>query len=101
MIGLNGIQGTQFFDFASPAVKPPATPATAGADFGAVLQDLAMNTFNTLKSGEAAAIQGIDGKMPVQKVVEAVMEAEKSFQTAVAIRDKIVNAYLEISRMQI
>jgi flagellar hook-basal body complex protein FliE len=31
----------------------------------------------------------------------ATMEAEKSLKAALAIRDKIVNAFLEISRMQI
>jgi flagellar hook-basal body complex protein FliE len=100
MIGLTGIHGAQLQGFSGPAVKPPAQ-AGAGADFGAVLRELTVNTVDALKAGEAAAIQGIEGKMPVQKVVEAVMEAEKTFQTAVAIRDKIVNAYLEISRMQI
>jgi flagellar hook-basal body complex protein FliE len=30
-----------------------------------------------------------------------VMEAERTFSTAMAIRDKVVGAYLEISRMQI
>jgi flagellar hook-basal body complex protein FliE len=29
------------------------------------------------------------------------MEAEQSLQTAIAIRDKIVQAYLEISRMPV
>jgi flagellar hook-basal body complex protein FliE len=33
--------------------------------------------------------------------VEAVMSAEKSLQTALAVRDKVVNAYQEISRMAI
>jgi len=34
-------------------------------------------------------------------VVEAVMSAEQSLQTAVAIRDKVVAAYQEIVRMAI
>jgi flagellar hook-basal body complex protein FliE len=34
-------------------------------------------------------------------VVEAVMAAEQTLQTSVAIRDKVVSAYLEISRMSI
>jgi flagellar hook-basal body complex protein FliE len=34
-------------------------------------------------------------------VVSSVMEAEQSLQTAIAIRDKIVQAYLEISRMPV
>jgi flagellar hook-basal body complex protein FliE len=37
----------------------------------------------------------------MRSVVDAVMSAEQSLQAAVAIRDKIVTAYLEISRMAI
>jgi flagellar hook-basal body complex protein FliE len=34
-------------------------------------------------------------------VVDAVMNAQQTLQAAVAIRDKIVSAYLEVSRMSI
>jgi flagellar hook-basal body complex protein FliE len=34
-------------------------------------------------------------------VVEAVMAAEQSLQASLAVRDKVVQSYLEISRMQI
>jgi flagellar hook-basal body complex protein FliE len=37
----------------------------------------------------------------MRQVAEAVMTAEQSLTAAVAIRDKIVAAYMEISRMQI
>ena len=37
----------------------------------------------------------------MQQVVEAVMSAEQTLQAAIAIRDKVVTAYLEISRMAI
>ena len=41
------------------------------------------------------------GKANTREVVDAVMQAEQSLQTAIAFRDKIVNAYLEITKMQI
>jgi flagellar hook-basal body complex protein FliE len=43
----------------------------------------------------------VQGRATTQQVVEAVMHAEHTLQSAVAIRDKVVAAYLEISRMQI
>jgi flagellar hook-basal body complex protein FliE len=43
----------------------------------------------------------MQGKMPVQQVVEAVLSAEQSLQTAIAVRDKVVAAYQEISHMAI
>jgi flagellar hook-basal body complex protein FliE len=79
-----------------------ATPTSgAGTDFAQVLGSVASETVNTLRGGEAAAISGLRGQMPVQDVVEAVMSAERSLQMALALRDKTVAAYQEISRMQI
>ena len=47
------------------------------------------------------AIKGIQGQAPVQEVVQAVMKAETSLQTALAIRDKAISAYQDLSRMAI
>ncbi|HZH52851.1 MAG TPA: flagellar hook-basal body complex protein FliE [Microvirga sp.] len=79
----------------------PAAQIGQGADFGDVMLQMAANATQTLKAGEATAISGIQGKASVQQVVEAVMAAEQTLQTAIAIRDKVVAAYLEISRMAI
>lgn len=81
----------------------PAAAATAvpGADFGDVMAQLASGLRTSLRTGEATAISGIQGKASTQQVVEAVMSAEQSLQTAIAVRDKVVAAYLELSRMAI
>lgn len=77
------------------------TSATPGLDFGSMLNDLAQGTVDSLRKAEAASISGVKGQASVQQVVEAVMNAEQTLQGALAIRDKAVAAYLEISRMQI
>jgi flagellar hook-basal body complex protein FliE len=46
-------------------------------------------------------VAGVRGEATVQQVVESVMAAEQTVQAGVAIRDKVVSAYLEISRMSI
>lgn len=86
----------------------PLRGASAGAagesgptDFTAMLAQLASNAAETLKGAEAMSIAGVQGKASVQHVVEAVMSAEQTLQGAIAIRDKVVSAYLELSRMQI
>ncbi|WP_132255152.1 flagellar hook-basal body complex protein FliE [Methylobacterium segetis] len=78
-----------------------AAPAGSPADFGEIMTQFASGVRTSLRTGEAAAIAGIQGKATAQQVVEAVMSAEQSLQTAVAIRDKVVSAYLELSRMAI
>jgi flagellar hook-basal body complex protein FliE len=44
---------------------------------------------------------GLQGKASVQQVAESVMGAERTLQTSLAIRDKAVAAYQQISQMQI
>ena len=73
----------------------------AGADFGDMMAQMATNAVDSMKAGEAASIAGIQSKASVQQVVQAVMTAEQSLQTAIAIRDKVVAAYQEITRMAI
>lgn len=92
---------------AAPAVRA-AAPAQAAAstaaqpvDFMDVLAEVSGSAIADLRAGEAASIAGMEGKMSVQQVVEAVMSAEKSLQTALAVRDKVVSAYQEIGRMAI
>ncbi len=81
--------------------RPTATPAATGSDFGKVLADVANNTVDAIKAGESAAIGGINGSRSVQQVVDAMLNAEQALQTAIAVRDKLVSAYQEISRMNI
>ncbi len=75
--------------------------AVQSSDFATVLARAALQAVDTLKTGEAAAITGVQGKASVQQVAEAVMAAEQTLQSAIAVRDKVVAAYLELSRMQI
>jgi flagellar hook-basal body complex protein FliE len=88
----------------SDVARTAPTPATAGqpeVGFGGVLQQVANDAISTLKAGEAASVSYIQGKASAQSVVEAVMSAEQTLQMAVAVRDKVVQAYQEVSRMAI
>jgi len=94
----NSVFGVPQLDLATPGA---AAPAGTASSFGDLLAQLAGHARDSVKAGEAAAISGIQGKASTQSVVEAVMSAEQSLQTAVAIRDKVVAAYQEIVRMAI
>ncbi|MBU6525696.1 flagellar hook-basal body complex protein FliE [Methylocystis sp. MJC1] len=75
--------------------------ASSEVSFGDVLKQLANEGADTIKSGESAAIAGVHGQASMLQVVDAVMAAERSLQTMIAVRDKVVNAYQEISKMAI
>jgi flagellar hook-basal body complex protein FliE len=88
---------------AAQSKKPLTSSAHSvnAGDFASVLSDLAKKTASTLKASEDTAIKGIQGQAPVQDVVQSVMQAQTSLQTAIALRDKTVSAYQELIRMPI
>ncbi len=85
------------------AIAPSASAgsSSSGPSFIQTLGQIAHEAVGALQAGEAAAIQGVQGAAPPFKVVEAVMGAQRTLQQALAIRDKAVAAYQEISRMSI
>lgn len=80
---------------------PPVATGDVGSSFAAALADAATQTVTALRKGEQLSIEGLQGKADTREVVDAVMSAEQALQAAIAIRDKIVTAYLEVSRMGI
>lgn len=85
----------------APAQSGGAENLPAGQGFESILKGLGANFTEALRTGESTAIAAIEGRASAQQAVMAAMEAEKSLQAALAIRDKVVSAFLEISRMQI
>lgn len=79
---------------AKPAPTEPQSPgqafAAAGADF-----------METMRAGEETVQAGLAGRADPQAVVEALAATEMAVQTAVAVRDKVVEAYQEILRMPV
>lgn len=76
-----------------------ANPTTG---FGELVQQAIGNTMQAQKNAESntlALAQGQD--IPMQDVIQSVGKAEMTLQTMVAVRDRAVEAYLEIQRMPI
>ncbi|PWK71638.1 flagellar hook-basal body complex protein FliE [Aminobacter sp. AP02] len=103
MIGSISPIGTQLLSKPT-SVAPEAGAAASGTvaqSFAAALSDAAAQAHATLRQAEQLSLDGLQGKADTRQVVDAVMSAEQALQAAVAIRDKIVTAYLEVSRMGI
>jgi len=75
--------------------------AAAATDVANEFGDLLQRSIDAIAKGEQVGTAGVVGSASTQEVVVAVMEAERSLQTALAVRNKVVEAYLEVSRMQI
>jgi len=97
---IGSLFGTSPLEQTAPTLGLETKAATAGNGFTNVF-DKVGEIINDLKTGEAAAMSGLQGQTSTQNVVESVMKAEHSLQTAIAIRDKLVSAYQSISQMAI
>lgn len=77
-------------------------PATAsGAGFGDALARAIQGVADTGHKADAESMKAISGQGNLTEVATAVTRAELSMQTALAIRDRVVQSYQEITRMQI
>lgn len=82
-------------------VSPGAGAAAADPGFADVLKSMLSDVDRSLRAAEQNAIGAMTGDVSLQKAVESVVQAEQKVQLTAAVRDKIVAAYLELSRMQI
>ncbi|CVI59641.1 MULTISPECIES: flagellar hook-basal body complex protein FliE [Agrobacterium] len=96
--GASGISSLTESVFGSEQTTPAQQ---TGASFASVLGNVSIDAMNNLKKAEVASFEGIQGKANTREVVDAMLSAEQSLQTAIALRDKIVSAYLDITKMQI
>jgi flagellar hook-basal body complex protein FliE len=81
----------------------PATPAgsTPGTDFGTVLRSAVASAVDTGHEAEAASMKAITQGGNVTEVATALSRAELTLQTATAVRDRMLQAYQDIMRIQI
>lgn len=96
--GLGGVSSVMGSSSSAGQVTPGQQ---TGMSFAEVLGQMTTDTMTNLKQAETSSIEGIQGKANTREVVDSILQAEQSLQTAVAIRDKIVNAWLEVTKMQI
>lgn len=78
-----------------------ATESSGGQSFGDMLKGIGEHTIDSLKQGEQAATSAAMGKADLASVVTAISSAELMLQTVVAIRDKVIAAYQDITKTAI
>jgi flagellar hook-basal body complex protein FliE len=90
---------------AAQITQTPATSITPanlpGGNFSDFLTGAIKDSINTIRQGEGAATQQVQGKANLVDVVQSVNAAELTLDTVVAVRDKVVAAYQAIMNMPI
>lgn len=101
-------QAAQSYNLAKTALKSDASPAQSGESAPSVkgLEDnpafkAVHDVASSITQGEQAAMKYMAGSADPHSVVEALAAAELAVQTAVTVRDKVVEAYQELIRMPV
>ena len=72
-----------------------------GAGLGAALGNAAMDFAATLQQSEQTAMAAMTSEADPHALVQALAQTELAVETAVTIRNKVVEAYQEILRMPV
>lgn len=81
------------------ASKDATAPSAAGGGTG--LFGAAEDFMSTLRTSETTAMEAMTGGADPHALVQALAQTELAVQTAVTVRDKVVEAYQEILRMPV
>ncbi len=82
--------------------RDEGAPATEGPSFGAILKD-AITDINDLQKQADKAIAGVqlEDAGSIHEAMIALEKAGISFQVMMQVRNKVLDAYQEIMRMQV
>lgn len=94
---LRSLSAVQSYASARPATQ--ADPNHQGA--GATLRSAATDFATTLRQSEELASSAMVGQADPHALVQALAQSELAVETAVTVRNKVVEAYQEILRMPV
>lgn len=96
------LQAAALYSAAKPVVAAPPSSASAARTGAAGLAfDAVQKLAGAIERSENASIGLMTGAADPHSVVEAIAAAELAIETAVTIRDKVVEAYQELLRMPV
>jgi flagellar hook-basal body complex protein FliE len=81
--------------------RPATAPEPGAGDIASGLARVADDFVRTLSEGEATARAAMTGRADPYALVQALSATELAIETAVTVRDKVVEAYQEILRMPV
>ena len=86
----------------SDAISSTPAAATGSPDFSSILQEKLGQVNDKQISADDTTTQFIQGKdVDIQQVMLGTSEAQMSLDMAVQVRNKIVEAYQELNKMQV
>ena len=83
------------------SAKPATTPVEGKSGGAAALKNIAVDFASTLAKSEQVAQSTMMGDADPHALVQALAQTELAVETAVSVRNKVVEAYQEILRMPV
>ncbi len=84
------------------ATRPATAPEPkSGPGAGEAIAKTVENFADTLKQAEQTAQDAMTGKADAHSLVQALAQTELAVETAVTVRNKVIEAYQEILRMPV
>lgn len=84
-----------------PARPPKPIPRTKAVVLAAHLKQSFENFAATLQNSEQVSVQAMTSQADPHALVQALAQTELAVETAVTVRNKVVEAYQEILRMPV
>ncbi len=94
---VRSLSAVQNYASARPATQPDPDGEGAGSQIGSAFRDFAA----TLQQGEQTAMAAMTGDADPHALVQALAQTELAVETAITVRNKVVEAYQEILRMPV
>ncbi len=98
---MNSTIASRFYRDVQGALRPGEGQSQGPKGPGEAAADAAGSFITALRQAETTSEAGMVGKADPQSVVTAMASAELAVQSAVAIRDRVVESYQEILRMPV
>lgn len=75
--------------------------ASSGGAFATLVEGGMGNSISALRKAETTAIANLTQQADITDVVASISKAESTLKTVIAVRDRLVSAFQEISKMPI
>ncbi|MFW2342377.1 flagellar hook-basal body complex protein FliE [Brevundimonas sp.] len=98
---MNPIAAARAYQAIQGAGAPEAASPTDAPGFSDLVQNVIDSATTQTRAAEAQMTQVVQGQGSLIDVVTAISSAEASLETAMAVRDQMIQAYQEIMRMPI
>ena len=97
----NSIQGFPGIDPGSLSIKPPGTAGNESSGFWDTLRDTLSQVQQAQNEADRSVTDLVAGKgEDIHSAMTAVEKADLSFELVMQVRNKIVQAYQQVSQMQ-